>query len=107
MCPMPTQTDTVLHLRAGADLVRRIDNIAAATDRSRHYIACKLLEQSLTAPDRLHALEEIAAAGLEANAAERAACVRGPNPGEIISESSTDGHARLNAMQKIAAGNRK
>jgi predicted transcriptional regulator len=88
-------------------LTDRIDEVARQSERSRSFVVRKLLEQSLTGEDRLHALEEIAAAGLEANAAERAACVRGPNPGEIISESSTDGHARLNAMQKIAAGNRK
>jgi predicted transcriptional regulator len=88
-------------------LTERIDSVARQSDRSRSYVVRKLLEQSLTGEDRLRALEEIAAAGLEANAAERAARVRGPNPGQVIAESSTDGHARLNAMKKIAAGNRK
>ena len=90
-----------------SELTARIDNVARQSDRSRSYVVRKLLENALTGEDRLHALEEIAAAGLEANAAERAACVRGPNPGEIIAESSTDGHDRLRALNRIAAGNRK
>jgi predicted transcriptional regulator len=88
-------------------LTERIDSVARQSDRSRSYVVRKLLEQSLTGEDRLRALEEIAAAGLEANAAERAARVRGPNPGEIIAESATDGHDRLRALNRIAAGNRK
>jgi predicted transcriptional regulator len=88
-------------------LTDRLDQVARDSERSRSYVVRKLLENALTGDDRLRALEELAAAGLEANAAERAARVRGPNPGEIIAESSTDGHARLNAMKKIAAGNRK
>jgi predicted transcriptional regulator len=88
-------------------LTDRIDEVARQSERSRSFVVRKLLEQSLTAPDRLHALEEIAAAGLEANAAERAYRVRGPNPGEIIAESSTDGHARLAAMGKIAKGGKR
>jgi predicted transcriptional regulator len=88
-------------------LTDQLDQVARQSDRSRSYVVRKLLENALTGEDRLHALEEIAAAGLEENAAERAYRVRGPNPGQVISESSTDGHARLNAMKKIAAGNRK
>jgi predicted transcriptional regulator len=88
-------------------LTDRLDQVARDSERSRSYVVRKLLENALTGEDRLHALEEIAAAGLEANAAERGARVRGPNPGEVIAESSADGHARLNAMKKIAAGNRK
>jgi predicted transcriptional regulator len=90
-----------------SELTARIDSVARQSDRSRSYVVRKLLENALTGEDRLRALEAIAAAGLEANAAERAARVRGPNPGEVIAESSADGHARLNAMKKIAAGNRK
>jgi predicted transcriptional regulator len=90
-----------------SELTARIDSVARQSDRSRSYVVRKLLENALTGEDRLRALEAIAAAGLEANAAEREARVRGPNPGEVIAESSTDGHARLNAMKKIAAGNRK
>jgi predicted transcriptional regulator len=104
---MPTQNDTVLHVRAGADLVRRIDDIAQATDRSRHYVARKLLEQSLTGEDRLAALQAIADAGLEANAAERASRPRAPNATQDISENSIAGHNAARAHQKIAAGNRK
>lgn len=103
---MATQSDSILHVRAPADLVRRIDDIARETDRSRNYIARKLLENSLAGPDRVAALNEVAAAGLEEYAAN-AKRDRPPNPGQVIAEASADGHARLNALQKIAAGNRK
>jgi predicted transcriptional regulator len=88
-------------------LTDRLDEVARDSERSRSYVVRKLLENALTGEDRLRALEAIAAAGLEANAAERAARVRGPNPGGIIAESSTDGHDRLRALSRIAAGNRK
>jgi predicted transcriptional regulator len=102
---MPTQpdTDTVIHVRAPADLVRRLDNIARDTDRTRNYIARKLLEQSLTGADRLRALEAVAAEGLDAYAAEHAR-ERGPNASEIIAASCADGRARLDALDKIAKG---
>jgi predicted transcriptional regulator len=103
---MPTQSDTVIHVRAGADLVRRIDDIAQAADRTRHYVARKLLERALTGEDRLHALEEIAAAGLEEFAANSNR-PRAPNATEVIAAASTAGHAALLAHQRIAAGNRK
>ena len=90
-----------------SELTERIDQVARDSERSRSYVVRKLLENALTGDDRLRALEELAAAGLEANAAEREARVRGPNPGEIIAESSTDGHDRLRALHRIAAGNRK
>jgi predicted transcriptional regulator len=106
MCPMPTQTDTVIHVRAPADLVRRIDNIAAATDRSRHYVARKLLENSLTGEDRLAALQAIADAELEASAAARTR-EKAPNATQVISENSTAGHNAVRAHQAIAAGGRK
>jgi predicted transcriptional regulator len=101
---MPTHNDTVLHVRAGADLVRRIDDIAQATDRSRHYVARKLLENSLTGEDRLAALQAIADAELEAHVATRP---RAPNATAIAAAGSTAGHDAVRVHQKIAAGNRK
>jgi predicted transcriptional regulator len=87
-----------------SELTARIDSVARQSDRSRSYVVRKLLENALTGADRLRALEEIAAAGVEENAAKRAYRVRGPNPGQVIAESATDGHARLAAMGKIAKG---
>jgi predicted transcriptional regulator len=101
---MPTHNDTVLHVRAGADLVRRIDDIAQATDRSRHYVARKLLENSLTGEDRLAALQAIADAELEAHVATRP---RAPNATQVVAENSTSGHAAVLTHQKIAQGTRK
>jgi predicted transcriptional regulator len=101
---MTTQSDTVIHVRAPADLVRRLDDIAQATDRSRHYVARKLLESSLTGADRLAALQAIADAGLEENATERAARPRAPNATQVISENSSAGHDAARAHQKIARG---
>jgi hypothetical protein len=98
-------TDVCLTLRPST--VQALDAAAQAARRSRSQTVDMLLSNALTGEDRLRALEAIADAGLEENAAERAARVRGPHPGEVIAESSTDGHARLNAMKKIAAGNRK
>jgi predicted transcriptional regulator len=86
-------------------LTDRLDQVARDSERSRSFVVRKLLEHALTGQERLDALQAIADAGLEENAAERAARVRGPHPGEVIAESSADGHARLNAMKKIA--NRK
>jgi predicted transcriptional regulator len=88
-------------------LTDRIDEVARQSERSRSFVVRKLLEQSLTGADRLAALEQIAAAGLEENAAERAARPRAPNATETIAESCIEGHARLRALNKIAAGNRK
>jgi|ERR1700733_5531421 predicted transcriptional regulator len=98
---MPTQSDSILHVRAPADLVRRIDDIAQSTDRSRNYVARKLLENSLTAADRVAALNEVAAANLEKYNADHAR-ERGPNPGQVIADASTAGHEALRAHQKIA-----
>jgi predicted transcriptional regulator len=100
---MPTQSDTVIHLRAPADLVRRIDDIAQATERTRNYVARKLLENSLTGADRLHALEEIAAAGSAEYAAAHAR-PRAPSATQVISENSIAGHEAVRAHQKIARG---
>lgn len=102
---MPTQPDTVLHVRAPADLVRLIDGIAQATERTRNYVARKLLEQSLTGEDRMQALQAIAAAGLDDYAAN-AKRGRAPNATALIAEASVEGHARLRALNKIAKGAR-
>jgi predicted transcriptional regulator len=88
-----------------SELTERIDQVARDSERSRSYVVRKLLENALTGEDRLRALEAIADAGLEANAAERASRPRAPNATEVISESSASGHAALQALNKIA--NRK
>jgi hypothetical protein len=98
-------TDVCLTLRPST--VQALDAAAQAARRSRSQTVDMLLSNALTGEDRLRALEEIAAAGLEASAAERAYRVRGPNPGQVIAESSTDGHDRLRALNRIAAANRK
>jgi len=98
---MATQSDAVLHVRASSDIVRRIDDIARATDRSRNYVAKKLLENSLTAQDRADALDAIAALEVEAATKPRE---RGPNASAVISESCADGRARLDGLSKIANG---
>jgi predicted transcriptional regulator len=87
-------------------LTDRIDNVARQSDRSRSYVVRKLLENALTGEDRLRALEEIAAAGLEASAAERASRPRAPNATQVISENSIAGHNAVRAHQKIAKGAR-
>jgi predicted transcriptional regulator len=88
------------------ELTDRIGQVARDSERSRSFVVRKLLEQSLTGADRLRALEAVAAEGLAEFAAEHAR-ERGPNPGQIIAASSTEGHARLRAFDEIAAGNRK
>jgi predicted transcriptional regulator len=87
-------------------LTERLDSVARQSDRSRSYVVRKLLEQSLTGADRLHALEQIAAQGLEENAAARTR-EKEPNATALISEASVEGHAAVRAHQTIAAGNRK
>jgi predicted transcriptional regulator len=99
---MPTQSDSILHVRAPADLVRRIDDIARDTDRSRNYVARKLLEKSLTGADRVAALGAISAAEVAAANAPRE---RTPNASELIAESCTDGRARLDGLSTIARSN--
>lgn len=89
------------------ELQDRIDEVARASERSRSFVIRRLLEQSLSATDRAAALAAVAADGLEQYAAEHAPRERPANPAEVISAASTDGHSRLNALKKIAAGNRK
>ena len=103
---MPTQSDTVIHVRAPADLVRRLDEIAQVTDRTRNYVARRLLEHSVTGADRLKALQAISAAELEQFEAAVGERERGPNPGNVIAESSADGHRRLAALAEIAKGSK-
>jgi len=90
-----------------SELTERIDQVARDSERSRSYVVRKLLENALTGEDRLRALEAIAAAGLEANAAERASRPRAPNATAIAAAGSTAGHDAVRVHQKIAAGNRK
>jgi predicted transcriptional regulator len=90
-----------------SELTERIDQVARDSERSRSYVVRKLLENALTGEDRLRALEAIADAGLEANAAERASRPRAPNATAIAAAGSTAGHDAVRVHQKIAAGNRK
>src|ERR1700679_1312359 len=83
-------------------LTDQLDQVARQSDRSRSYVVRKLLENALTGADRLRALEEIAAAGVEENAAERASRPRAPNATQVISENSIAGHDAVRAHQKIA-----
>ena len=83
-------------------LVERIDQTAAAADRSRSYVIKKLLEHSLTAADRATALDMLAAAEVAAANAPRA---RAENAGQLIAESCADGRARLDGLSKIARSN--
>jgi predicted transcriptional regulator len=89
-----------------APLIEALDAEARAQDRPRSYVARKLLERSLTGPDRLAALEAVADAGLEDYAAG-AARERSRNPAEIVAAASTDGQRMLDAHREIAAGSRK
>jgi hypothetical protein len=97
-------TDVCLTLRPST--VQALDAAAQAARRSRSQTVDMLLSNALTGEDRLRALEAIAAAGLEANAAARTR-EKAPNATEVISGSSASGHAALRALNKIAAGNRK
>jgi len=85
-------------------LIKALDEKALAQDRPRSYIARKLLEKALSGADRLAALQEIAAAELEAANVER---VPAPNASEVIAAASAEGRAMLAAHEKIAAFSRK
>ena len=86
-------------------LTKEIGQIARQSERSRSYVVRKLLESALTGTDRLAALTAIAAAELEDEAANRQH-ERGPNSGQIIADSSADGHRRLAALGEIAKGSK-
>ena len=87
------------------EVLEQIDAAAQRERRTRSNFIRTALERSLTGEGRMAALQAIADAGLAdaANATQE----RAPNPSQVVAESSADGHARLNALQKIAAGNRK
>jgi predicted transcriptional regulator len=103
---MPTQPDTVIHVRASADLARRLDDFAGSIERTRNFVARKLLENALTAENRVAALQAISDAG-RAEYAANATRADAPNATEIIAASSTEGHARLRALNEIARGGGK
>ena len=83
-------------------LLKALEAAAQAQDRPRSYIVRKLLERSLTGQDRLTALEEVAAAGLEQYAAEHAPRV--PVPNRV---TSAEGNARIAEFTQIAERNKR
>jgi hypothetical protein len=83
------------------EAARVADTKNAAVEAAR-----KLLERSLTAENRVAALQAISDAGL-AEFAASATRERPRNPAEVIAAASVDGQRLLDAHRKIAAGNRK
>jgi predicted transcriptional regulator len=83
------------------ETLRALDAAAQNERRSRSAFVDLTLERALTGQGRLEALQAIAEAGLADCATPRE---RAPNATEIIAASSTDGHRRLEALQKIATG---
>ncbi|MGO9036433.1 MAG: ribbon-helix-helix protein, CopG family [Steroidobacteraceae bacterium] len=84
-----------------AELTDKIGQIACDSERSRSYVVRKLLESALTGEERLEALKQIAAQGLEDANAPRE---RAPNATAVIANSCSDGRNRLDALQRIANG---
>jgi predicted transcriptional regulator len=86
-------------------LLKALDLEAQAQDRPRSYVVRKLLERSLSGTERMEALNAVAAEGLR-EFADAAVVPRALNATEVIAspESCTDGHGRLAALEKIAAG---
>jgi hypothetical protein len=86
-------------------LLKALDQEAQAQDRPRSYVVRKLLERSLTGTERMAALDAVAAEGLR-EFADSANAPRALNATEAIAspESCADGHGRLAALEKIAAG---
>jgi hypothetical protein len=72
----------------------------------RGWARSQIVDLVLSGADCLDALQVIADVGLEAYHAAHAR-EKAPNATETIAASSTEGHARLRAFDKIAAGNRK
>jgi uncharacterized protein (DUF1778 family) len=102
---MARSTETIsLTLRPAT--VKALDAAALGARRSRSQFVDLTLEKALTGKGRLEALQSIADAGLREYAAEHAR-ERGPNATEVIAASSTEGFARLRALNEIAAPNRK
>jgi metal-responsive CopG/Arc/MetJ family transcriptional regulator len=85
----------------------QVDAAAQKERRTRSNFIRTALERSLTGADRLAALQEIAAAGLEEYAADHAPRERPANPAQIVAEASTEGQRMLDAHRAIAAGNRR
>jgi predicted transcriptional regulator len=85
------------------EVLEQVDAAARQSERSRSYTVRKLLENALTGQERLDALKQIAAAGLEEEANKPREPV--PNASEVIGKASVEGHRMLAAQQAIAAGN--
>jgi hypothetical protein len=100
---MSSRTTLNVCLTLRPSTVQVLDTVAALRGWSRS----QLVDLALSGADRLDELQALADAGLEANAAERTNRKRAPNATEVISESSASGHAALQALNRIAAGNRK
>lgn len=88
------------------ELTDRIDQVARDSERSRSFVVRKLLEHSLTATERMAALDAAAAEGLREFADGANAPRERLNATEVIAspESCADGRGRLAALEKIAAG---
>jgi predicted transcriptional regulator len=84
------------------DLHNRVDQVARDSERSRSFVVRKLLERALTGEDRMTALKAIADAELEAGRSPRE---RAPNAGELL--DTTEGRARVQSLERIAAANMK
>jgi hypothetical protein len=106
---MPRTTENVC-LTLRPEIVRAVDAARGKgrDAKSRSQFVDLTLERALqiTGESRLAELEEIAAAGRE-EYAEGFKRPRAPNATEVIAEASVEGHARLRALNKIAAGNRR
>jgi len=89
-------------------LTLRPSTVAALDDlaRRRGWARSQLADLALSGADRLRTLEAIADAELEAQHAAHTR-EKAPNATEVISESSASGQAALQALNRIAAGNRK
>jgi hypothetical protein len=74
--------------------------------QSRSQFIDLTLERAMTGAGRLEALQGIAKESLQVYA-DAATQERAPNATQLIAESCADGRARLDALAKIAVGNRK
>lgn len=100
-----SRTSQNVCLTLPSPLLKALDEEAQAQDRPRSYIVRKLLERSLTAADRVAALDAVAAEG-QREFADAANAPRARSATEVIAspESCADGHGRLAALEKIARG---
>ena len=87
------------------DLTDKIDQVARDSERSRSFVVRKLLEHSLTATERMAALDAVASEGLR-EFADSANAPRALNATEVMAAESScaNGHTRLATLRKIAAG---